>query len=56
MTTVRRDSMELKVVDKQTGRIVWNEVHDTEEAILKAIEDLKRDHFNPRFFNFIWGE
>jgi hypothetical protein len=44
--------LKLEVINKETGKVVWIEEHETEEILSKAIKDLKENNFNPDFFKF----
>ena len=43
-------SFVVEVVDKETGKLIWTENHDSRESLNKAIKDLKENTFNPDFF------
>jgi hypothetical protein len=44
--------MNIQVIDKETGKMVWTEEHRTKELAYNAIEQLKKNNFNPNFFKF----
>lgn len=52
----RRLGMIVKVIDKENGKLVWQEEHETKEQALKAIAELKDRNFNPDYFNFVLSE
>lgn len=45
--------MKVIVIDKETGKKVWEEHHNSEEELNKAIQQLKENNFNPDYFDFI---
>lgn len=45
--------MLVKVIDKENGKLVWQEEHETKEQALKAIAELKERNFNPHYFDFV---
>lgn len=44
--------MLLKVIDKETKKVVWSEKHP-EENIDQVINELKESNFNPKYFEFV---
>lgn len=42
--------MEIQVIDKENGRMVWQEPHETEAEVNKAINELQENNFNPEYF------
>lgn len=45
--------MLLKVIDKETKKVVWTEEHKTHKAIEVAVKQLKESNFNPKYFEFV---
>jgi uncharacterized protein YegP (UPF0339 family) len=44
--------MKVMVIDKDTGKTFWTEKYETKEAVVKAMEHLKENHFNPKYFTY----
>jgi hypothetical protein len=44
--------MRVTVIDKDTGKVFWIETYETKEAALKAMTDMKDNHFNPEYFTY----
>ncbi|MEK5390175.1 hypothetical protein NSQ59_07295 [Margalitia sp. FSL K6-0131] len=44
--------MKIVVIDKSIGKIFWTEEHKTKEDALKAMQQMKENHFNPECFNY----
>jgi hypothetical protein len=45
--------VKIEITDKKIGKLFWVETCETKEAALKAVEDLKENHFNPMYFKFV---
>jgi hypothetical protein len=45
--------MQLEIVDKATGKIVWVEEFDNLDSLESAKQTLKESNFNPDFFNYV---
>jgi hypothetical protein len=44
--------VKVQVIDKETGKLRWEENHPTSEAANKAIKEMKENWFNPDYFKF----
>jgi hypothetical protein len=44
--------MKILVFDKQTGKLAWTETHYTNTTLAKALKSLKKNNFNPAYFDF----
>lgn len=42
--------MEIQVIDKENGRLVWKEEYETEAEINKAYRELQENYYNPDYF------
>jgi hypothetical protein len=45
--------VKVQVIDKETGKLRWEENHSTREAANKAIKEMKVNWFNPDYFKFL---
>jgi hypothetical protein len=45
--------VKVQVIDKETGKLRWEETHPTSEAANKVIKEMKENWFNPDYFKFL---
>jgi hypothetical protein len=45
-------AFQVTVTDKETKLTSWIEIHKSRAEALKAIADIKENHFNPNFFDY----
>lgn len=47
---------EVVLIDKDTNKVSWIEEHENKSDALKAMKDLKKNHFNPDYFDYFIRE
>jgi hypothetical protein len=45
--------VKVQVIDKETKKLRWEETYPNKDAANKAIQEMKENWFNPKFFNFV---